>query len=84
MPAAGWLSLKEEERREEGDDDAAGPGAPCADEEVEGRVDVGARASRLEEEVEGNCEVGAVELRRVEGLCDDVVGREDVCIVVEL
>lgn len=84
VPAAGWLSLKEEERREEGDDDAVGPVAPCADEEVEGRVDVCARASRLEEEVEGNCEVGAVELRRVEGRCDDVVGREDVFIVVEL
>lgn len=83
MLAAGWSSLKEEERREEGEDDAVGPVAPCADEEVVGRVDVGARASRLEEEVEGNCEVGAVELRRVEGLYDDVVGREDVCIVVE-
>lgn len=78
MPAAGWLSLKEERLEEENE-----PIAPCPDDEVEGRVDVGALASRLEE-VEGNCEVGAVELRRVEGRRDDVVGREGVCILVEL
>ena len=80
---AGWVRRKEE-RRWEGVEVpwTFGPAAArlVDDEAVEGRVDVW---TRLEEFVDGTCEVGAVELRLVEGLWD-VVGRVDVCGVVEL
>ncbi len=81
----GGLSLKDERREEEADGRWEVGFVRSCFEEVEGRVDLGRRGSRAEEEAEGTWEVGAVEARVVEGRCDvDVVGREDVCVVVEL
>ena len=73
---SGWADCLAEGGREEVAE-APCESRPVATSLLEGRVEVGARSSRLEDEAEGTCDVGVVEPRLVEGLVEarcDAVG----------
>ena len=78
-----WLAVGGLRRNEERREEAADGSGPVVARLDDGRVDVGARVSRLEEETDETCDVGAVELCVMEAPCE-VVGRLDVWVMVVL
>ena len=78
-----WLAVGGLIRNEERRDEAADASGPVVTRLDDGRVDAGARGSRLEEDAEETCEVGAVDPCVAEAGCE-VVARVDVCVMVVL